>query len=182
MKHYYETIQGWFHFAEPYREAIAAAQDGSVFVELGCWKGRSSCFLLVEAKNSGKKIKIHFVDHFLGSSEHQPLEDASIFDVFKKNAAKAKYADASIIRSSTVDAAKQFDDESVDFVWIDAGHEYEEVRADIAAWWPKLKPGGVMGGDDIEMDGVKRAVSERFPTFEKKSSEGWSWWRVTKRI
>jgi predicted O-methyltransferase YrrM len=84
------------------------------------------------------------------------------------------------IRSDSAGAASKFEDGSVDFVWIDAGHEYEEVKADIEAWMPKLKRGGVMGGDDYPFDGVSKAVKELLPKHEVGSETGWKWWRVRK--
>ena len=51
------------------------------------------------------------------------------------------------------------------FVYIDALHDYDSVKADIAAWWPQVKPGGVLAGHDFhsgnpETAGVARAVRE----------------------
>jgi hypothetical protein len=183
MNHYYMDIQGWFNFEGPYRDAVREAKDGSVFVELGCWKGRSSCFLAVEVVNSQKDIKLNFVDHWKGSDEKEHKSDPekeTIFSIFTKNLSKACVAH-SIFRTDTVSASDLFDDNSVDFIWVDAGHEYEDVKADIEAWWPKLRQNGVMGGDDLPMNGVKQAVTEMFPHHEVGSENGWQWWRVRKR-
>jgi cephalosporin hydroxylase len=51
-----------------------------------------------------------------------------------------------------------------DFVFIDAGHSYQAVLADIDAWQPKVRPGGWLGGHDHhpKFPGVIRAVGERF--------------------
>lgn len=176
-------IQGWFNFEGPYRDAVREAKDGSVFVELGCWKGRSSCFLAVEVINSGKDVRLNFVDHWGGSDEPDHKADPElelVFDIFNKNLARAGVAH-SIYRMPTVKAAEMFDANSVDFIWVDAGHEYEDVRADIEAWWPKLKPNGVIGGDDLPMEGVKRAVDDIFSSYETGSENGWKWWRVRKK-
>ncbi|NBZ88313.1 class I SAM-dependent methyltransferase [Stagnihabitans tardus] len=56
--------------------------------------------------------------------------------------------------------------ESLDWVYLDAGHKYEMVRDDLAAILPRLKPDGVILGDDYFADpnsahgGVKQAVDE----------------------
>lgn len=42
------------------------------------------------------------------------------------------------------EAVTAFENESLDFVYIDAEHDYNSVREDLNIWWPKLKPGGVM--------------------------------------
>ncbi len=71
----------------------------------------------------------------------------------------------SIRRLDSVRAAQEFGDATLDFVYIDANHAYGPVLADMDAWWPKVKPGGVFGGDDYGNDTnwpnfieVKRAV------------------------
>lgn len=182
MEHYYEGIQGWFHFTEPYRQAVLGAEDGAVFVEIGCWKGRSSSFLAVEVVNSRKEISLNFVDHWGGSNEDAHKADPElelIFDLFKSNVAKSGVKHQ-VYRMNSVEASKKFADGSIDFIWVDAGHEYDEVLADLVAWWPKLKAQGIIGGDDYPMEGVERAVKEFFPSFETGTERGWTWWRVKK--
>lgn len=184
MDHFYDQIQGWFNFADPYRRAVREASDGAVFVELGCWKGKSSVFLGVEVINSGKAISVHYVDHWGGSNEPEHKTDPDlerVFGLFMDNIERLHGLDCMVHRGRTVDVAADFEDRSVDFIWVDAGHEYDEVLADIKAWWPKLRVGGVMGGDDYPMDGVKSAVEEFFPQHEVGSESGWQWWRVRKR-
>ena len=60
---------------------------------------------------------------------------------------------AVIVRHESAEAAKFFADESLDFVYIDAGHDYKSVAADLKAWYPKVKNGGLFCGDDY-LDGV----------------------------
>lgn len=184
MDHFYDQIQGWFNFADPYRRAVREASDGAVFVELGCWKGKSAVFLGVEVINSGKAISVHYVDHWGGSNEPEHKTDPDlerVFGLFMDNIERLHGLDCMVHRGRTVDVAADFEDGSVDFIWVDAGHEYDEVLADIKAWWPKLRVGGVMGGDDYPMIGVKSAVEEFFPQHEVGSESGWQWWRVRKR-
>lgn len=65
----------------------------------------------------------------------------------------------SMIRADSVAAAKQFADESVYFCFIDACHHFANVKADLAAWWPKIQIGGVLAGHDWSDPGVKEAVT-----------------------
>ena len=53
-----------------------------------------------------------------------------------------------IIRDYSINAAKKFDNEYFDFVYIDGDHSCEAVTKDLASWYPKLKKFGVMCGDD----------------------------------
>ncbi len=175
MKHYENDIDGWFDpaFATVYREAVAAAKDGDTLVELGCWKGKSLSFLLVEAANSGKKLNIYGVDHFKGNAENPSMQhEAACIDlerVCKENANRAGYA-YSLWRKSSPEAADGFGDGEVSFVFIDASHDQASVAADIKAWLPKVKPGGVLAGHDFGYSGVASAVMELLPGFSNKGS------------
>ncbi len=51
-----------------------------------------------------------------------------------------------VMRAYSQDAARQFDDKYFDWLYFDANHL--QLRADLEAWWPKVKPGGWMAGHD----------------------------------
>lgn len=55
-----------------------------------------------------------------------------------------------ILRMLSEDAARQLGDINLDFVYIDANHDRDFVLQDIALWWPKVKPGGLLAGHDWE--------------------------------
>ncbi|HLI23192.1 MAG TPA: class I SAM-dependent methyltransferase [Stellaceae bacterium] len=63
-------------------------------------------------------------------------------------------------RQPSVDASRGFADESADLIFIDGDHRYAAVNADLAAWWPKLRRGGIFCGDDYLWPDVKKAVDE----------------------
>ena len=70
---------------------------------------------------------------------------------------------ATLIRKSSMNALADFEDGSLDFVFIDGDHSYEGVKADITAWWPKMVRGGIFSGHDYREErgyGVKQAVDE----------------------
>lgn len=90
--------------------------------------------------------------------------------VYKKAQRLTAPHGATLVRKDSVEAAAGVQDASLDLVYIDAEHTYEAVRDDIAAWLPKVKPGGWIGGHDYNHPnesrngawGVKRAVDEAF--------------------
>ena len=72
-----------------------------------------------------------------------------------------------IMRMKSIDAAKQMQDNSLDYVFIDGDHSYKGVKRDIEAWYPKVKLGGWIGGHDYHIrfkTGVMKAVDEAFPS------------------
>jgi glycosyltransferase involved in cell wall biosynthesis len=167
MNHIYNQPQFgevWFNYPNLYKSMVERFPSGSKFVEIGSWKGMSSAFLAVEIANSNKDIDFYCVDTWEGSVEHEQygIDTSSLYDTFLDNMSPLqKYYKA--IRAQSLQAVKQFEDKSLDFIFIDASHEYEDVREDIIAWIPKLKEGGVIAGHDYINDdfpGVKKAVHE----------------------
>jgi len=172
MDHFYSHIDGWSHYLEVlYQYLVPKLPATCTVVEVGCWKGRSTAFLAVSLIQSEKVFRLHAVDHWKGCLEGyyqnsqvaQDLRDDKVFDDFKRNLAPVA-EHMNIIRSNSVDAAAQFEDNSLDMVVIDDDHLYESVINSIMAWAPKLKPGGFLCGDDCDGNypGVERAVREAF--------------------
>lgn len=171
MEHYWTTTvgespEGWFTYPALYTEFVNRMSDNSVFVELGSWKGKSIAYMGVEIINSGKTIKCYAVDTWEGSDEHSEdpyIRTNKLYPLFIANTQKVSSV-VTPIRKTSVDAASDFENESVDIAFVDACHSYECVKADIAAWLPKIKKGGILAGHDYYWgdNGVKKAVDERF--------------------
>lgn len=163
----YEDIPGWFDFEDVYHQAVSNASDGAVFVEIGSWFGKSAAFMATKIAESGKRIDFHCVDHWKGNPETPQLVAAmSICNgraEFEANMEACGVLDLiTIHQQDSVKAAENFDNHSVDFCFIDGGHTYEQVKADIAAWLPKMKTGGTIAGHDFDEAEVYRAVKEAF--------------------
>lgn len=58
-----------------------------------------------------------------------------------------------LVMSLSVDAAPAFADGSLDLVYLDGDHRPEAVAADLEAWWPKIRPGGLLAGHDLVCPG-----------------------------
>ncbi len=162
MKHFFESINGWFSFEHLYSDMVSQHPDGAKFVEVGTWTGKSLMFLIVEAINAGKKFEISAVDSFT-FGDYPPNEGRNILDVLKENIAKADYP-VNIIVGDSSGSASQFENRSLDFVFLDADHVKARIESDIKAWLPKIKNGGILAGHDYceEHPGVIQAVDEIF--------------------
>ena len=114
--------------------------------------------------------------------EQQPgaLEDYSKWDfddIYQKYMGRVAGCEDRIIelREYSVSASANVEDKSLDFVFIDAQHDYESVKQDIAAWMPKIKKGGLISGHDYQrkFSGVIQAVDELLPKREVGSDTCW---------
>jgi len=177
MNHFYQSIgEDWFNYQELYSEMVRQFPDGSKFVEVGTWKGRSAAFMAVEIINSNKKIKFDCIDNWeyvdgLQTDIEKQLFGKDIYNEFINNIKPVSHI-INPIKSISWEAASLYDDQSLDFIFIDAAHDYESVKKDINAWLPKLKKNGIIAGHDYADDhpDVKRAVNELFSEIETVST------------
>jgi predicted O-methyltransferase YrrM len=183
IPHFFEGIgENWFSYAGFYADIVKQMPDSAVMVEIGSWKGRSTACLGVEIINSGKGICLICVDawKYVPSTE-QPVSSQAKFDkVYNEFVENTRLFEnfLSIVRKDSVQAAGYFRDNSIDFVFIDALHTYEGVKADAEAWLPKVRPGGIIAGHDSFTrvhPGVKKAVDELFPNVNLIPDQN-VWW------
>jgi len=169
-QHVYHKIFGWFSFKEIYSYIVKISKNEAKFVEVGCLLGKSISYLSVEIINSGKNIKLYGVDTWPRMRESQKgykegdLDkfEGDTFQAFRWNMKVAEIDNIIPIRMMSSEASKLFEDKSLDFVFIDAEHDYNSVKTNILSWLPKIKNTGYIGGHDYEMDSVKKAVKEEF--------------------
>jgi len=148
--------------------------------ELGVWYGVTTSYLL------DKHPELHMiaVDEWkvqkTGELEkYTPGENGHSWDHefyeksfrFKIHQNKAR---CSILKMSTDEAVKLVEDESLDFVFIDADHSTKGVLNDIKNWLPKLKPNGHLLGDDIDWSSVRKAVEITSPKYKVFRNIVWS--------
>lgn len=170
MEHFYQNIHGWFNYEDFYRQVVRNLPDPAHIVEVGIWKGASAAFMAVEIINSGKKIKFDCVDTWKGSDLELHQTDPEINDLYRvfMDNMKPVYGHFTPVRLPSLDAAILYMDNSLDFVFIDAAHDYENIKKDIIAWRPKIKKGGILSGHDYDFGDVKRAVDEELSGLEPK--------------
>lgn len=156
MKHFYTKISGWFTFPNLYKNMVYKFGDNSHFVEVGCRLGQSATYMAVEIINSKFNIQFDCVDLFEGWD--------TFYDEFIHNINPVREY-IKPIKSNSIEASKLYEDNSLDFVFIDAGHDYIDVFNDIKHWFPKVKEDGIIAGHDYNNDhypGVRLAVNDFF--------------------
>lgn len=137
----------------------------------------------------GVEVGVHIGQHAKEILEALPWCSLYLVEIDKKKEQVIKdtlddwlYRWKLFINSST-EAAKLMDNDLF-FVYINADHSYESVKADIEAWWPKVKEKGVLCGHDYgngETPGVKQAVDEFASKFGLKvNTEEIDWWIIKK--
>ena len=181
----YKDVPGWINDAEKvYPEMVSKAQDGDHFVEIGTLLGQSTSYMGQLIKDSGKNIKFDSIDLFwpikhvirnYKSSGHpkefnQYLSDLQKYDLRAPDIINHPLRILGVqeyVNLITCDekyAHRLYDDNSLKFVWIDGDHGKDIVYNDLVNFWPKMKSGGTIGGDDIHykevLDDVKKFSKE----------------------
>ena len=127
--------------------------------EVGTFKGNFAVIIL----NGCKTLeKLHVVDPWgdIGMPKKDPdsLEPEKVYEIAKENL--KPFSDRVIFhRKTSLEASREFEDRSLDFVYIDAIHDEENVTLDIKLWLPKVKLNGCVGGHDYNKNFPKKGVT-----------------------
>jgi hypothetical protein len=174
-----DGVPGWFsqQDKDTYRRLFNALPDNGKALETGCFLGRSLASVadIIIRKN----ISVYAVDLFnletwgLGWKE---LVSGSHYNTFLKTMREHGLENnVCAISQSNLVAHRFFDDSTMDFIFIDTLHEYEQLTKEIDFYKRKLKPSGVMAGHDHNsaFPGVELAVKEKFG--DKYILDGITW-------
>lgn len=153
-------------------------------VEVGVFGGDLSCRLLQR-----EDLTLMMVDAWEGDGRsyaepagdwHASLSQAQQDDYYAMALRATEFAAdrRQVIRARSVEAAARVPDGSLDFAFIDADHSYEGCAADIRAWLPKVRAGGILCGHDYRnthcpFPGVERAVEEAFG--QPETGDNFTW-------
>lgn len=165
LEQYPLNLNGW-HSDDPVFEQLIKEVRPQTIVEVGSWLGCSALHLASLLKKHGLgDSRVMCVDHWLGSLEFWTRRDDPLrygqlrcewgyptaYRQFVANVLHKGHDDIIIpFPNTSTTAAKWFclADFAADMVYIDGGHEYDDVLADMESWWPLVRSGGVMLGDD----------------------------------
>ncbi len=165
------SIPGFLKDAEGFALMLLAAYgpgEGAV-VEIGSFKGRSTAFLALGQKTSGRG-KVVAIDHFQGSPEHQPgaqvevaeiAESGTTFPTFIENLRQCDLLGyVRPMQMASAEAAKDWHT-PIRLLFIDGDHSFESSEADFRAFETHVVAGGLICFHDIgAWPGVTRFLQE----------------------
>lgn len=166
-------IDGWMTLPELEWLTERAAEMRSV-AEIGCWLGRSTSALAKACPG-----RVWAIDHWKGGKDEpahirEAAADDKIYNGFTKNTAHLD--NVKVLRMNSVDAAVIV---APEMTFIDAGHGYDDVVADIRAW--KKSTTRLLCGHDYDFDDVRRAVADELGEVEHGPGSIWFKWLVVRR-
>ena len=143
--------QGWFHHGEKILELVEA-QRPMVCVELGTWRGASAIALARLVRTWGGTLTC--IDTWTGAVNGHKAGTVSgapkMLLECATNLVAAGVAPVVRLIPSRTDAAAAAWSDPIDFLYVDADHSEASCRADLACWWPHLRVGGLIAGDDYD--------------------------------
>lgn len=131
----------------------------NIGAEVGVLMGNTSAYLLKHFPD----LKLLCIDPYKSYDEIGEERSQKAMDYYDQVAGwqLGEFGErAHRLKATSLEVAASMRDGGLDFVFIDASHEYPDVKLDIAAWYPKIRPGGLFSGHDYRWPGVKRAVDE----------------------
>lgn len=167
---------GWNSNSPAFPVALAKTDPLKLIIEVGTWMGGSARTMGGILKSQGKTdFEIVCVDTFEGSLEHWTRESylmtfingrPDVYEHFLSNSMHVGLQD--VITPFPCDSINAFEtlkkfNVVPDMVYIDAGHDYESVKADILRWTSLLRPGGTLLLDDAHHPPIIQAVQETIP-------------------
>ncbi len=131
-------------------------------VEVGVFRGGFSAHIL--DKWHGHTLYsvdpwLHQSSAKLDASNADQIEQEMFYNTCRERLREFKLRSC-IIRKTSVDAAVTIADNILDFVYLDARHDYRSVMEDLRVWWPKIKKGGVFSGHDYKNSFVRNNLVE----------------------
>lgn len=156
------TVNGqrFFHDRSELLPIIERVPQRGIMVEVGSLAGFSTRLFARHFEH------VYSVDPYEAGYDAQDPNSAAARLALAREMFTLRFIDEPNVtqfREPSAEACSRFPDGTLDFIYIDAGHNYPAVTADIRCWLPKLRDGGVMAGDDYGWDGVAQAVREVLP-------------------
>jgi hypothetical protein len=138
--------------------------ENLVGLELGVYKADSLMTILENCPNVKTLYGVDNYSTYYNAYERREIEKYESEMIKAESLLKQKYSShrdkIKFLEYASIDAATKIEDESLDFIFIDANHSYNSVLEDLNLWYPKVKQGGLVAGHDFHMESVREAVND----------------------
>jgi predicted O-methyltransferase YrrM len=156
-------VDGWLYLDEAWalHEAVRSLPHPdrpAIVVEIGSFKGRSTIALALGVRARGVGT-VFAIDPHTGAGT--PAGPVATVQDFQRNVAAAGVDSVVELLQTTAHAARpKFAEKSIDVLFIDGSHEYEDVKTDICDWQTALRDASIVAFNDPAAPGVRRALQE----------------------
>jgi len=146
--------------------AINLHGEDLVGAEVGVFRAESFCTILQNCPNVKKLYGIDSWQPYTDYVGAMPMEvDQKSIELVEIQALhnikwSGEVERGEILKTTSKEAANKFDDESLDFVFLDAYIDYESTLSDLNTWYSKVAPGGLFAGHDWNSPTVQEAVQQ----------------------
>ena len=165
-----------------YEQVVPTLPDDAIAVEIGSFWGRSAIWFAQAAIRANKPFNVFCVDcwdqistpgHASAQWETRHHTDGALARFLQKVTAAGVRDRIIPVPAPSTEAAHHFPLASIDFAFIDAAHDRVSVEADVRAWLPRMKPGGLLAGHDWGRFGVIEGVHAVLPSVVEGPQ--WCW-------
>ena len=155
---------------------------GLIGAEIGVYQGN---YALIYLKDLDIK-EVFLIDPYIKYENYERYASVTLTEAEKIAHASLSIYEKKIkwIKMKSAEAAELFDDESLDFVYIDGNHECQPVLQDVTLYYPKVKTGGLVSGHDFRLEAKNHVFSAIKEFCEKhdlkyqvdvQSTDWWIW-------
>jgi FkbM family methyltransferase len=131
-------------------------------VEIGVYKGEYSEILMSRIPG----LELTGVDVWQVYDTYADYAESNIRSAYDKAKERAEIYKFTLLREYSTEAVKKFEDESLDFIYIDGNHDFAHVIEDLNIWSPKVKKGGIISGHDfLECSQLRCGVKDAVPAW-----------------
>lgn len=146
-----DSVEGWLAEGQErwFFEAAYSLPDATTIVEIGSFKGRSTCALASGCRGTRKRV--FAIDPFDGGPGWRGQETA-FFREFSDNVKRcgvSRYVEP--IKALSTEAGRTWN-RPISLLFIDGSHEYDAVKADFEIFFPHVLPGGIVAFHDVSED------------------------------
>jgi hypothetical protein len=124
--------------------------NAQTVLELGVWKGAFAEHMLRQCPDIARYFMIDPWRHLDHWNKPGNFDQGKFDESYAEMLSRTDFARdrRTILRGKTVDVIDQIPDASLDLAYIDGDHTLRGITIDLIRTYPKVRPGGLVGGDD----------------------------------